>query len=88
MESQSVFNVVVAISGVLGGWVLKVIWDAIKQVDSEIKELTKDVNQDFVRREDFKESVADVKSDMRDGFRRIEDLLGGVFKRLESKADK
>lgn len=88
MESQLVFNVAVAISGALGGWVLKVIWDAIKALDVDVKQLGREVHSDFVKREDFRESVMEVKADMKDGFRRMEEMLGAVFKRLESKADK
>lgn len=88
MESQAVFNVVVGISGALGGWVLKVIWDAIRTLDSDVKQLGREVHSDFVKREDFRESVADVKSDMRTGFARVEEMLGAVFNRLDNKADK
>lgn len=88
MESQSIFNVAVAISGALGGWILKVIFDAIKTLDNDVKQLGREVHSDFVKREDFRESVMEVKSDMRHGFDRLEELIGAVFKRLESKADK
>ena len=88
MDSQAVFNIVVGVSGALGGWILKVIWDAIKTLDVDIKVLNKEVNSDFVRREDFKQSMTEMKADMKDGFHRIEEMLGAVFKRLESKADK
>lgn len=88
MDSQAVFNIVVGVSGALGGWILKVIWDAIKTLDVDIKVLNKEVNSDFVRREDFKQSMTEMKTDMKDGFHRIEEMLGAVFKRLESKADK
>lgn len=88
MESQVFFNIAVAISGALGGWVLKVIWDAIRNLDGDVKQLGREMHNDFVRREDFRESVADVKQDMRAGFARVEEMLGAVFKRLENKADK
>lgn len=88
MDSQIIFNIAVAISGALGGWVLKVIWDAIKSLDADIKNMGTKLHEDFVRREDFRESTMELKSDMKDGFRRIEELVGAVFKRLESKADK
>lgn len=88
MESQVVFNVAVAISGALGGWVLKVIWDAIRNLDTDVKQLGKEMHNEFVRREDFKEATQDVKADMKEGFRRVEEMLGAVFKRLESKVDK
>lgn len=88
MESQVVFNVAVAISGALGGWVLKVIWDAIRNLDTDVKQLGKEMHNEFVRREDFKEATQDVKADMKEGFRRVEEMLGAVFKRLDSKVDK
>lgn len=88
MESQVFFNIAVAMSGALGGWVLKVIWDAIRNLDGDVKQLGREMHNDFVRREDFRESVADVKQDMRAGFARVEEMLGAVFKRLENKADK
>lgn len=88
MDSQVLFNIAVAISGALGGWILKVIWDSIKDLNNDVRVLGKEMHNDFVRREDFKESVMEVKSDMREGFRRVEEMLGAVFKRLEGKADK
>ncbi len=88
MESQVIFNIVVGVSGALGGWVLKVIWDSIKELSTEIKVLTREVNQDFVRRDDFKAAMVEVKDDMRDGFRDVKELIGALFKRLEGKADK
>lgn len=88
MESQAVFNVIVAVAGAFGGWILKVIWDSIKQVDNDVKHLSREVNQDFVRREDFKASVVEIKADMREGFREVKELLGQVFTRLDGKADK
>ena len=88
MESQAVFNIVVAVAGVFGGWILKVIWDSIKQVDKDVKYLSREVNQDFVRREDFKASVVEIKADMREGFREVKEMIGQVFSRLENKADK
>lgn len=88
METQAVFNIAVAIAGFLGGWVLKVIWEAIKQLDADVKSLGREVHNDFVKRDDFKESTQELKSDMRHGFDRLEELIGAVFKRLESKADK
>lgn len=88
MESQLVFNVIVGVSGALGGWVLKIIWDAIKTLDVDVKQLGREVHSDFVKKEDFRETTQDLKEDMRHGFNRLEELIGAVFKRLESKADK
>ncbi len=88
MESQVLFNIIVAVSGALGGWTLKVIWDAIKTLDSDIKSMGSKLHGEFVRRDDFRETTAELKSDMKDGFKRIEEMMGAIFKRLEAKADK
>ena len=87
-DLQIIFNIAVALSGALGGWILKTIWDAIKSLDADVKQLGNKLHHEFVRRDDFKESTQELKSDMRHGFDRMEELIGAVFKRLESKADK
>ena len=88
METQVIFNIAVAICGFLGGWVLKVIFDAIKQLDADVKALGREVHNDFVRRDDFKESTQELKSDMRAGFAEVKSLIGEVFSKLDNKADK
>lgn len=77
MDSQNLFNAAITLSGAFGGWILKTIWDAIKDLKTEVKELNREVNQDFVRREDFKDSVADIK-----------EMLNKIFDKLDNKADK
>jgi len=44
MFDQTVFNIALAISGFLGGWVLKVIWDAVKDLQTADKVLVEKVN--------------------------------------------
>jgi hypothetical protein len=88
VDSQVLFNIIVGVSGAFGGWILKVIWDSIKQVDADVKLLGKEMHNDFVRRDDFKASMVDMKDDMREGFKEVKELLGAVFKRLEGKADR
>jgi len=77
MDSQDLFNAAITLSGAFGGWILKTIWDAIKDLKMEIKELNREVNQDFVRREDFKDSILEIK-----------EMLNKIFDKLDNKADK
>ena len=88
LEGQTLFNILIGFSGAAGGWILKMIWDALSELRKDFKELNREVNQDFIRREDFKASMMDMKDDMREGFKEVKELLGAVFKRLESKADR
>ena len=88
MEPQVAFNWIVGVAGILGGWTLKVIWDSIQSLRSDVKNLDTKMHEDFVRRDDFKDAVKDIKSDMEKGFDKIENTLGLIFKKLESKTDK
>ena len=85
---QTLFNWVVGVCGFLGGWVLKVIWDAIKELKTDIRQIERDLPEVYVRKDDFKEAVRDIKQDMKDGFNKIDGMLGLLFKKLENKEDK
>lgn len=85
---QAIFNWVVGFCGVLGGWILKVIWEAIKDLKVDLKEVDKHINENFVRRDDFKDAVKEMKDDMREGFNKVDQTLGLLFKKLDSKEDK
>ena len=88
MEPQVAFNWIVGVAGILGGWTLKVIWDSIQSLRSDVKQLDTKMHEDFVRRDDFKDAVKDIKDDMKAGFNKIDSTLGLIFKKLEGKTDK
>lgn len=85
---QMIFNWAVAAAGAAGGWILKVIWDAIVELKKDLRQMDVKMHEDFVRRDDFKEAVAEIKQDMKDGFNKIDNTLGLIFKKLEKKEDK
>lgn len=81
---QSVFNIAVGIAGALGGWWMKAMWEALKDLKSADDKLTKEVSDlkvlvagDYVRREMF-----DRLSDA------IFAKLDRIEMKLDSKADK
>jgi len=88
MEPQVAFNWIVGVAGTLGGWTLKVIWDSIQSLRSDVKNLDTKMHEDFVRRDDFKEAVTDLRTDMKEGFKETKDMIGLLFKKIEGKADK
>jgi len=92
---QVVFNWAVAVAGFLGGWVLKVIWDAITDLKKDIRAMDIKMHEDFVRRDDFKDAMShvqkdmdEIKTDMKEGFRTVNTTLGLIFKKLDHKEDK
>ena len=92
---QVIFNWAVAVAGFCGGWILKIIWDAIQDLKKDIRIMDTKMHEDFVRRDDFKDAMVHVqkdmdelKQDMKDGFRQVNATLGLIFKKLENKEDK
>lgn len=85
---QMIFNWAVAAAGAAGGWVLKVIWDAIVELKKDLRVMDTKMHEDFVRRDDFKDAVKEIKEDMKSGFAKTDNMLGLIFKKLESKEDK
>jgi len=83
-----IFNWAVAAAGALGGWILKVIWDAILELKKDLKQMDTKMHEDFVRRDDFKDAVKEIKEDMKSGFQKTDNMLGLIFKKLEGKEDK
>ena len=84
---QMIFNWAVAAAGAAGGWVLKVIWDAIVELKKDLKQMDTKMHEDFVRRDDFKDAVSEIKQDMKEGFNKMDSTLGLIFKKLERKED-
>jgi septation ring formation regulator EzrA len=92
---QTLINWVFAGGGAAFGWVLKVIWDAIKELKADMKQIERDLPEIYVRKDDFKAAMTDIKDDfkelkhdMKDGFNKIDSTLGLLFKKLETKLTK
>ena len=92
---QTLINWVFAGGGAAFGWVLKVIWDAIKELKADMKQIERDLPEIYVRKDDFKAAMIDIKDDfkelkhdMKDGFNKIDSTLGLLFKKLETKLTK
>jgi hypothetical protein len=88
MSDQIIFNWAIAVAGFLGGWILKVIWDAIVRLQEDLKKMDDKMHEDFVRRDDFKDAVKEIKADMKVGFANSDKILGLIFKKLDNKEDK
>jgi tetrahydromethanopterin S-methyltransferase subunit G len=85
---QTIFNWVVAFAGACGGWVLKIIWDAITNLKNDIRQIERDLPEVYVRRDDFKEAVKELKTDMKEGFNKVDNTLALLFKKLDGKESK
>ena len=88
MHEQVIFNWIVGVAGILGGWTLKVIWDSLLELRREIKSMDTKMHEDFVRRDDFKDAVREIKEDMRAGFAGVDNTLRLIFKKLDEKENR
>lgn len=77
MPSQELFNILMMAVGGLGGWVLKAVWEAIRDLKNDVKDLGHEVRVGYVRRDDFLDAID-----------RIETMLSRIFDKLDDKADK
>ena len=77
MPSQELFNILVMGVGGLGGWVLKAVWEAIRDLKNDVKDLGHEVRVGYVRRDEFLDAID-----------RIETMLSRIFDKLDDKADK
>ena len=77
MESQVLINFAFGAVLMLSGWVLRTIWDAVNSLKKDLTELERNLPDAYVRRDDYKDDIAEVKS-----------ILKDIFNKLDSKADK
>lgn len=83
-DYQVLFNIAFSIAGFLGGWVLNNVSKSIERLDQDVRDLP----HTYVSKDDYKDSVREIREEMRNGFNKIDNNLGTIFKRLESKEDK
>jgi hypothetical protein len=92
---QTILNWLFTGFGAAIGWILKVIWDAVKDLRADMKQIERDLPEVYVRKDDFKSAVSDIKTDMRElrqdmkgGFSEVNNTLGLIFNKLERKEDR
>jgi hypothetical protein len=82
---QTLINWVFAGAGAALGWILKVVWDAIQDLKKDIRQIERDLPEVYVRRDDFKDAVKEIKDDMKAGFSSVDATLRLIFKKLDEK---
>jgi len=84
MDFQTLFNAAIGGLMLLAGWFMRVIWDSIKQLHEDDRELSEKVSRievlvagEYVKRDEFDRSMD-----------RLFDKLNQIEKKIDSKADK
>lgn len=73
MDMQILFNIVVGIAGLFGGWILNNISRSIEKLDEDVR----DMPLTYVTQNHYQRDIDEIKS-----------MLRLIFDRLENKQDK
>ena len=73
MDTQQIINVALGLIAFLGGWVLNNISRAIERLDTDVRAMP----ATYVSKDDYRRDIDDIK-----------DMLGKIFDKLDTKADK
>jgi hypothetical protein len=73
MDYQVFFNAALGLAAFLGGWTFNGITKAIERLDVDVRNMP----HDYVSKNDYRTDIREIK-----------EMLGKIFDRLETKADK
>jgi antirestriction protein len=74
---QNLYNIAIAATGAAIGWVVKVIWDAVRALEQDIRDMERDLHVNYVSKDDYRQDILEIK-----------DMVKQIFDKLDRKADK
>lgn len=80
MDTQILFNIIVGVAGVFGGWILNNISRSIEKLDEDVRGMP----LTYVTQDAYNRDQARYARDIDE----IKDMLGKIFDKLDNKADK
>jgi len=75
--TQDLYNIIVGIAGAAIGWLLKVVWESVRALQTDMKDIERELHTEYVSKNDYRQDIVEMK-----------DILKQIFDRLERKADK
>ena len=77
MEFQTLFNALLGLMSIFVGWYLSAVWDAVSNLQKDVKAIERHVPDTYVRRDDYQLDIAEIKS-----------MLIRIADKLDNKVDK
>lgn len=74
---QNLYNIAVAVAGAAIGWIVKVIWDAVRSLEADIRDMEREIHTNYVSKDDYRQDILELK-----------DMVKQIFDKLDRKADK
>lgn len=73
MDTQALFNIAVTLAGFLGGWILNNIYQSIRVLDKDVRNMP----HFYVSKDDYRTDITEIKA-----------MLARIFDKLDEKVDK
>jgi hypothetical protein len=77
MDWQNLINIAGGASLATIGWFARQLWDAVQKLKSDMSRLELSISDNYVKKDDWK-----------DGIKELKEMLGKIFDKLDSKADR
>jgi len=77
VEFQTLFNALLGLMSIFVGWYLRAVWDAVSNLQKDVKAIERHVPDTYVRRDDYQLDIAEIKS-----------MLIRIADKLDNKVDK
>lgn len=81
MEMQTLINFAAGTTLTIGGWFARQLWDAVSELRRDLHNIQVELPQNYLRKDEFREGVKEIKDILNEIFRKIDDLY-------KEKADK
>lgn len=75
MPSQEIINLIISGVGAIIGWILKTIWDALKDLKDDIRVIENEMHVQYIRRDEVQKNFDDVRNDLREIYGILRDQL-------------
>ena len=77
MDSQTIINILFGAISAAFGWNFRVVWEAVKDMQRDLRDIEKNLPHDFVLKKDYETDIYDIKV-----------MLSKIFDKLDNKQDK
>lgn len=81
MDPQSIYNIGLGAVVAGMGWFARELWGAVAELRRDVKQIEVDLPSHYLRRDEFREGINEIKGILREIFVKIDDLK-------DRKADK
>jgi len=77
MDSQTLINILFGAISAAFGWIFRVVWEAVKDMQRDLRDIEKNLPHDYVLKKDYENDIHEIKI-----------MLSKIFDKLDNKQDK